>query len=210
LQSRIQLNVTLCINFSIILRNILAHFRSQSSIIPTIISLNNDDSNSLVKLRSSGIGELVDEKISRKSNEHLNQSAGRIKNEYFLNLPNSNLIPEFRISQNSFGSDSNLMQSASKAALACRESIISLKDEENTTIREAIKSGQIGGIFKWIVQKDIDLNGRIQFDGGALFSTLLHSATENVKNKIIKLINLSILESNNFGGISPIEWGKSK
>jgi hypothetical protein len=52
----------------------LAHIRSHSSIIPTII-IPNEDSNSPVKLRSSGIGELD----CRKSNENLNQTAGKFK-----------------------------------------------------------------------------------------------------------------------------------
>lgn len=79
------------------------------------------------------------------------------------------------MSRNSFGSDTNLVQSA-RAAVACRESMALHKEEH---LIEAIKTGNITEVFKWIVAKNFDLNSTITI--GSSFTTALHLAAMNVK-----------------------------
>uniref|UniRef100_A0A915NAM5 Uncharacterized protein n=1 Tax=Meloidogyne javanica TaxID=6303 RepID=A0A915NAM5_MELJA len=84
------------------------------------------------------------------------------------------------LTRNLSGSDSNLVQSA-------KESISETDKESTKTLVNAIKTANIPELFKWIVQRDFDLDGAVSDE----FMTCLHVAVKSRQATVVEFLLLN-------------------
>uniref|UniRef100_A0A914LYW0 Uncharacterized protein n=1 Tax=Meloidogyne incognita TaxID=6306 RepID=A0A914LYW0_MELIC len=84
------------------------------------------------------------------------------------------------LTRNLSGSDSNLVQSV-------KESISEADKEFTKTLVNSIKTGNIAELFKWIVQRDFDLDGAVSDE----FMTCLHVAVKSRQATVVEFLLLN-------------------
>uniref|UniRef100_A0A1I8BL30 Arf-GAP with coiled-coil, ANK repeat and PH domain-containing protein 2 n=1 Tax=Meloidogyne hapla TaxID=6305 RepID=A0A1I8BL30_MELHA len=83
------------------------------------------------------------------------------------------------LSRNLSGSDSNLTQS-----------VKDVSETEYKTLVNAIRNGNIAELFKWIIQKDFDLDGAVP-PGDVEFKTPLHLAVKSRQATVVEFLLLN-------------------